>query len=79
MGGRVRIASVAGIPAGAARALEKAAGNGLGRLPVLESGRLVGYLSLKDITHVLVLRGLGPARTVRRAVLVGGHEFERAA
>jgi Zn-dependent protease len=63
----------------AARALEKAASNGLGRLAVLESGRLVGYLSLKDITHVLVLRGLGPVRTVRRAVPVGGHEFERAA
>jgi Zn-dependent protease len=38
-------------------ALEKASKNGLGRLAVLEGGRLVGYLSLKDITHVLLLRG----------------------
>ena len=47
------------------RALEKAGANGLGRLAVLESGRLIGYLSLKDITHVLVLRGVTPAGTVR--------------
>ena len=42
------------------QALEKASGNGLGRLAVLESGRLVGYLSLKDIMHVLVLKGFAP-------------------
>jgi Zn-dependent protease/predicted transcriptional regulator len=40
------------------RALERAAGNGLGRLAVVERDRLVGYLSLKDIVHVLALRGL---------------------
>jgi Zn-dependent protease len=39
-------------------ALEKASRNGLGRLAVIEGSRLVGYLSLKDITHVLVLRGV---------------------
>lgn len=38
-------------------ALEKAARNGLGRVAVLEGPRLAGYLSLKDITRVLLLRG----------------------
>ena len=38
------------------RAFEKAARNGLGRLAVVDGERLVGYLSLKDITHVLALR-----------------------
>ena len=47
---------------GALHALHKAAGNGLGRLVVLDGGRLVGYLSLKDLTHVLALRGV-PATT----------------
>jgi Zn-dependent protease/predicted transcriptional regulator len=39
-------------------ALGKASRNQVGRLAVLENSRLVGYLSLKDITHVLTLRGL---------------------
>lgn len=39
-------------------ALSKATRNQLGRLAVLKDSRLVGYLSLKDITHVLALRGL---------------------
>lgn len=39
-------------------ALGKASRNQVGRLAVLENSRLVGYLSLKDITHVLALRGL---------------------
>ena len=39
-------------------ALGKASRNQVGRLAVLEHSRLVGYLSLKDITHVLALRGL---------------------
>jgi Zn-dependent protease len=43
-------------------ALERASSNGLGRLAVLERQRLVGYLSLKDITHVMALRGLGQSR-----------------
>jgi Zn-dependent protease/predicted transcriptional regulator len=38
-------------------ALGKATRNGIGRLAVLEGARLVGYLSLKDITHVLALAG----------------------
>jgi predicted transcriptional regulator len=40
------------------QALEKASRNSLGRLAVLDaSRRLVGYVSLKDITHILALRG----------------------
>lgn len=39
-------------------ALGKASRNKVGRLAVLKDSRLVGYLSLKDITHVLALRGL---------------------
>jgi Zn-dependent protease len=41
------------------RALERASGNHLGRLAVMDGDRLVGYLSMQDITHVLALRGLG--------------------
>jgi len=52
---------VVGPEASAFDALQKAAANGLGRLAVLDAGRLVGYLSLKDLTHVLALEGLGPA------------------
>lgn len=40
-------------------ALERASSNNLGRLAVIDNGRLVGYLSLQDITHVLALHGLG--------------------
>ena len=40
-------------------AMQRAAGNRLGRVAVVEDDRLVGYLSLKDITHVLALRGVG--------------------
>lgn len=36
-------------------ALEKLTRNGLGRLAVLDSGRLVGYLSLRDVLHVLTI------------------------
>lgn len=36
-------------------AFEKLAGNGVGRLAVLDGGRLVGYLSIKDVTHVLAV------------------------
>jgi predicted transcriptional regulator len=39
-------------------ALAKASRNQVGRLAVLDNSWLVGYLSLKDITHVLALRGL---------------------
>ena len=41
------------------RALERASANGLGRLAVMDGDRLVGYLSMQDITHVLALHGLG--------------------
>ena len=42
-------------------AFEKVSRNGLGRVAVVDGQRLVGYLSLKDITHVLALRGVGRA------------------
>jgi Zn-dependent protease/CBS domain-containing protein len=49
------------------KALQKASGNGVGRLAVLDRDQLVGYLSLKDITHLLVLKGVPSRRdaTVR--------------
>lgn len=53
-------------------ALGKASRNDVGRLAVLVDSRLVGYLSLKDIAHVLALRGLpdgapaGQGAAVRR-------------
>jgi Zn-dependent protease/predicted transcriptional regulator len=51
------------------QALGKATRNGVGRLAVLDADRrLVGYLSLKDIVHVLALRGItdgaGAVKTV---------------
>jgi Zn-dependent protease/CBS domain-containing protein len=49
-------------------ALGKATRNQLGRLAVLKDSQLVGYLSLKDITHVLALRDLpGGDRSVHGA------------
>jgi Zn-dependent protease/CBS domain-containing protein len=39
-------------------ALRQATRNGLGRVAVLDHDRLVGYLSIKDITHVLALHGV---------------------
>ena len=51
-------------------ALGKATRNQIGRLAVLKDSRLVGYLSLKDITHVLALRGLPQgARSTQGAVV----------
>jgi Zn-dependent protease len=47
------------------RALERAAANDLGRLAVMDGDRLVGYLSMQDITHVLALHGLGHDATGR--------------
>jgi Zn-dependent protease len=40
-------------------ALDKLSRNGLGRLAVLEGGRLAGYLSLKDVLHVLTVSKAG--------------------
>ena len=39
-------------------AFGKATRNGVGRLAVLDGARLVGYVSLKDIAHVLALSGV---------------------
>jgi CBS domain-containing protein len=48
------------------QAFEKLAQNRLGRLAVLEAGRLVGYLSVKDVMHVLALSsGPGGQRLAR--------------
>jgi Zn-dependent protease/CBS domain-containing protein len=59
-------------------ALGKASRNQVGRLAVLKDSRLVGYLSLKDITHVLALRGLPDG--LRSAPSVGtGDPGRRAA
>jgi Zn-dependent protease/CBS domain-containing protein len=38
-------------------AFERVSGNGAGRVAVVEDGRLVGYLSVKDVLHVLALAG----------------------
>ena len=50
------------------RAFAKASRNGLGRLAVVDGERLVGYLSLKDITHVLALRGVARPHERRPAL-----------
>jgi Zn-dependent protease/predicted transcriptional regulator len=52
----------------ALEALQQASTNGLGRLAVLDGTRLVGYLSLKDLGHVLALRSLPEPRADRAAV-----------
>jgi Zn-dependent protease/CBS domain-containing protein len=52
--------------ASALDALQQASTNGIGRLAVLDGTRLVGYLSLKDLGHVLALRSL-PAPGADRA------------
>jgi CBS domain-containing protein len=36
-------------------AFQKLSQNGLGRLAVVDDGRLVGYLSIKDVTHLLAM------------------------
>lgn len=59
------------------KALEKAAHNSIGRLAVIDAGRLVGYLSLKDITHVLALRGVPGAG--RGGTPTAGEPMRRAA
>jgi Zn-dependent protease len=41
--------------------LAKLSGNGLGRVAVIERDRLVGYLSLKDVLHVLTVATAGGA------------------
>jgi len=61
-------------------ALSKATRNQIGRLAVLAGSRLVGYVSLKDITHVLAVRGLPEgARSVQRAGAATHGSSRRAA
>ena len=52
----------------ALEALQRASTNGVGRLAVLDGTRLIGYLSLKDLGHVLALRSLPAAASARAAV-----------
>jgi Zn-dependent protease/predicted transcriptional regulator len=47
-------------------ALGKLNRNGVGRLAVVEAGRLVGYLSVRDVTHLLVLETAGGEGPVGR-------------
>lgn len=56
-------------------ALQKTARNGVGRVAVVDGSRVVGYLSLKDLTHVIALKemdsdvapaGTTPPRDLRR-------------
>lgn len=49
----------------ALEALQRASANGVGRLAVVDAGRLVGYLSLRDLAHVLALRSLPGVRAER--------------
>jgi Zn-dependent protease/CBS domain-containing protein len=60
-------------------ALQRATRNPVGRLAVVDGGRLVGYLSLKDVTHVLALEGLAPAGAGHRARLASERIVRRAA
>jgi len=60
-------------------ALGKATRNQLGRLAVLKDSRLVGYLSLKDITHVLALRGLPDGDRSAYGAVVGARGPDRRA
>jgi Zn-dependent protease len=57
-------------------ALQKTARNEVGRVAVVDGSRVVGYLSMKDLTHVIALKGLDgdvalaemtPPRDLRRA------------
>jgi len=45
------------------KAFERASTNGIGRLAVIDDERLVGYLSMQDLTHVLALHSLGQSGT----------------
>lgn len=62
-----------GPDAGASEALDRASRNRLGRLAVVERGRLVGYLSLKDLLHALALQRPAEARAL------GASDVPRAA
>ncbi|MGH7265606.1 MAG: site-2 protease family protein [Candidatus Rokuibacteriota bacterium] len=48
-------------------AFDKLSRNGLGRLAVVHEGALVGYLSLKDVTHVLAVSTAGDGLEQHRA------------
>jgi Zn-dependent protease len=48
-------------------AFQMLAGNGLGRLAVVDGGRLVGYLSTKDVMHVLTVASTGSSQRIATA------------
>jgi Zn-dependent protease/CBS domain-containing protein len=48
-------------------AFQKLSTNGVGRLAVVDGGRLVGYLSTKDVLHVLTVSAAGARGGGRRA------------
>jgi Zn-dependent protease/CBS domain-containing protein len=54
-------------------AFEKLTRNGVGRLAVLDRDRLVGYLSIRDVAHILAVAGTRgePASGPRRAPATG--------
>jgi CBS domain-containing protein len=60
-------------------ALRKVSENQLGRIVVLDGDRMVGYLSISDITRRLALRGLGPTPGARRPTSTRGHPTKRVA
>jgi Zn-dependent protease len=64
-------------------ALRRLTANGVGRLVVRDGGRLVGYISLRDVTHLLALRAAGAAldgqRDRGRAADRGWPRVERVA
>lgn len=60
-------------------ALGRITTNGVGRLAVIDGGRLVGYLSMKDLAHVLALRGMTAAAESLDASLPRRTRSRRAA
>ena len=60
-------------------ALGKATRNQVGRVAVIEDSRLVGYLSLTDIAHVLALRGLPDWTDSARAGVASPSDPDRRA
>ena len=63
-------------------AFEKLTRNGIGRLAVLDRDRLVGYLSIRDVVHILAVTGTpgepasGPRGTASQSP--GRREAQRA-
>jgi Zn-dependent protease/CBS domain-containing protein len=52
-------------------AFEKLTRNDLGRLAVLDHGRLAGYLSIRDVVHILAVTGRGESASDRAPLRFG--------